>query len=122
MQQHGLAGFQRAALEHVVPDGEEGFRDRAGFHHRELRDHRQRDRLVRDAVFGIAAARDQRHHLVADLPALHAVAERDDFAGNLEPGNIARAGRRRIVALALHHVRPVHAGGRDLDQHFVWAG
>jgi hypothetical protein len=27
------------------------------------------------------------------------------------------SGRRGILTLALHHVRTVHAGSRDLDQH-----
>ena len=51
--------LQRAALEHVVPDREERLGDRAGFDHRELRDHRQRVGLVHDGVFGIAAARQR---------------------------------------------------------------
>ena len=75
--------------------------------------------LVRRAIFGIAAADHQRHDLVAELPAPDARAERDHFAGDLEPGNVGRALGRRIVALALHHVRPVDAGGRDLHQHLA---
>ena len=78
--------------------------------------------LVHEAVFGVAAADHQRHHLVADLPARDAGAERDDLAGEFETGNVGRALRRRIEALALHHVRPVDAGGRDLHQHFALAG
>ena len=38
------------------------------------------------------------------------------------PGNVRRARRRRILALALHHVGPVDAGGRDLDQHLARSG
>ena len=43
----------------------------------------------------------------------------DHLAGDLEPGNVGRALGRRIEALALHHVRPVDAGGGDLDQHLA---
>jgi len=49
----------------------------------------------------------------------HNVFERGDLAGKLEARNIRRARGRRIFALALHHVRPVHAGGRDLHQHLA---
>ena len=50
------------------------------------------------------------------LPARDAGAERDHLAGDLEAGNIGRALRRRIEALALHHVGPVDAGGRTLTR------
>jgi len=43
----------------------------------------------------------------------------DDLARHFEPRQIRRARRRRVAALSLEHVRPVHAGGRDLDQHFA---
>src|ERR1035441_7019347 len=46
---------------------------------------RQRVACVRQAIFGIAAAHHQRHHAVADLPALDVRAECYDFAGDLEP-------------------------------------
>ena len=78
--------------------------------------------LVCRAIFGVAAADHQRHDLVAELPARHAGAERDHLAGDLEPGDVGRALGRRIEALALHHVGPVDAGGRDLDQHLALAG
>jgi hypothetical protein len=77
---------------------------------------------VRQAIFGIAAAHHQRHHAVADLPALDVRAECYDFAGDLEPRNIGRAGRRRVEALALHHVGPVDAGSRHLHQDLAGAG
>ena len=77
--------------------------------------------FVRGAILGVAAARNQRHHLVAGLEARGASAERNDFAGDLEAWNVAGAGRRRIVAGALRDVRPVDAGGRDLDQDLVLA-
>jgi hypothetical protein len=119
MDQHGLARLQRAAFEHIVPDREECLRNRAGFHHAERRDDRQRVALVHRHVFGVAAAGDERRDLVAGLPALHAVAERHDLAGDLEAWNIGRARGRGILSLALHHIGAVHACGRDPDQHLA---
>jgi hypothetical protein len=56
---------------------------------------------------------------MTQLPARDTGTERDHLAGDLEAGNIRRARRRRIEALALHDVGPVDAGGRDLDQDFA---
>ena len=121
MHQQGFARFQVAALEHVVPDREKGFRNARRLDHRQRAD-RQRVALVRQAIFRIAAADHQGHHAVAELPALDARSQRHDFAGDLEAGNIRRARRRRVEALALHHVGPVDAGGRYLDQDLAIAG
>jgi len=75
--------------------------------------------FVGEAVFRIAAAGDQRHHLVAELARGDLVAERDHLAGDLEAGQVAGAGRHRIEAEPLQHVRAVDACGRDLDQDLV---
>ena len=115
MHQEALAAFEAAALDHVVPDGEEGLRDRRRFHHRQSA-HRQRVAFMREAIFGVAAADYQRHHAIAGFPALDAGPERHDLAGDFEARNIRRAGRRRIEALPLHYIRPVDAGGRHLHQ------
>ena len=78
-------GFKPAALEHIVPDGEEGLGQRGGL------DHAGRAgpagaRSPARAVFGIAAAAHERADPVAELEARHAGAERYDLAGDLEPG------------------------------------
>ncbi len=52
----------------------------------------------------------------------HAVAQRHDLAGDLEPEDRACAGRRRVGALPLRHVRPVHAGGGHLHQNVARLG
>lgn len=72
-----------------------------------------------ETVFGIAAARDQRHHLVADLALGDAFAERDHFAGNFKARKIARAGRHRIQSHALQHVGTIDACGFNLDENFI---
>ncbi len=78
--------------------------------------------LVRHPIFRVAAAGHERADRVADLPALHVRAERHDLAGKLQSRNVGRAGRRRVMALTLHHVRTVDARGRDLDQHLAGSG
>ena len=42
MDQDGLAFGEAAALKHIVPDGEDRFRQCRGFRHRQSRRHRQR--------------------------------------------------------------------------------
>jgi hypothetical protein len=71
---------------------------------------------------GVAAARHQRHHLVAELVLGRACAERDHFARDFKAGQVAGAGRRRIGAGALRDIRAVDAGGHHLDQDFARAG
>ena len=48
--------------------------------------------------------------------------QRDDFSRDLHSGQVGRAGRRRVAALALHDIGPVDARGLDADQHFILAG
>ena len=119
MNQQRLAGAQAAALEGVVPDREIGLRNRGGFDGGEARRQRKRVAFVRGAIFRIAAADHERHHRVAELPLLHAFAERHDRSGNFEPRDIGGALGRRIEALALHHVRSIDARGSDLHQHLA---
>ena len=83
--------------------------------------HRQAGARRRDAIFGIAAARDQRADLLADQPA-RPLARRHDLAGDLEPRNVASARRRRIKAAALQHVGPVDPGRGHPDQHLARPG
>ena len=45
-----------------------------------------------------------------------------DDASDFETGKIARTRRRRIQSAALHHVRPIHAGGGNANQHLAPPG
>jgi hypothetical protein len=119
VNQKRFAFLQRAALEHVVPDRHQRFRRRAGFLHREGRWHRHRLGVLRDTILRIAAAGDQRHHLVAELVLLRAVAKRDHFARDFKAGQIACTWRRRIAAGALRHIGPVDAGRVDFHEDFA---
>ena len=84
--------------------------------------HRQAVARVGQAVFGIAAAGDQRADLRPASASDDAFAQRDDFAGNLQPGDRRGARRRRIAPLPLEHVGPVDPGIGDPDQHLAGAG
>jgi hypothetical protein len=101
---------------------EKGLRDSRGFDRRKTGRNRQRVAFMRDAVFGIAAANNERHHMVAVFPARHSRSTCDDLAGNLKAGNIGSARRRRVETHALHHVRPVDPGGSDLNQNLAGRG
>ncbi len=96
MDEESFAWLQRAALKDVVPHRHEGFGNGRGFHHGEAFRQGKRHRLVGGAILRIAAADDERSYFVADLPALYLVADRGDFARDLEAGNVGGAGRRRI--------------------------
>src|SRR5436190_24158947 len=122
MHEKRFTGFERATLEHIVPDREESLRYRAGLLHWIVRGNGQGVAFMRKTILRVAAADHERHHLVADLPARHAVAERDHLARDLEARNVRRAFRWRIKTLALHDIGPVDAGGGDLDQNFSRAG
>jgi hypothetical protein len=117
-----LTGFQRAALEHVVPDGEEGFRCGTGLHHVEAGGNRQGGGFLGEAVLGVAAAVDEGADLVAGLPARDAAADLGHFAGDFQARQLGMTGRRRIGADALLHIRSVDAGGRHLDEDLAVAG
>src|SRR4029079_12385180 len=66
---------------------------------------------------GLPAAAHDRHHAVAQAEARRARAERDDLAGELEPGDVLRRARRGgIHATALHDVGAVDPGGPDADE------
>src|SRR5690242_13224119 len=104
MYQKRLARFERAALKHVMPHREEGFRYAGGLLQRQRWRHRKRADFGRRAVFCVTTARHQCHDLVAELVAADALAERHYFACDLETGNVACTGRRRIEAAPLRDV------------------
>ena len=73
---------------------------------------------------GEAVLRHSRRRSPARRPAARAAPRRPrpratTRAGDLEPGNVRRARRRRIAAEPLQHVGPVDPGEGDLDQHLA---
>ena len=113
VDQHGLALGREAALEQVGPDGEQRFRQRRRLGQVEPVRDRQAGARGRDAIFGIAAAGDQRADRFAN-ELLGALACFDDLAGDFEAEDVRRARRRRVEAAALEDVGPVDAGRRTL--------
>ncbi len=122
MHEEALALLQMPAVEHIGPDGEECFRDRGGLDHREALRDRQRIRRVHLAELRITPARNERADFVADAETRRALAKRGDLAGDLEAWQVGSAGRRRIMALPLQHVRAVDARRRHADENLAGAG
>ena len=120
MHQKRLAGREAPPIEHVGPDREEGFGDRAGFEIGHAGRDGQHAIAMRGAEARIAAARHEGAYAVADLPAPTLVRDRDHGARHFQPWDVRRrAGRRRVSALPLQNVRPVHARGGHPDEHFA---
>ena len=71
---------------------------------------------MHDAVFGVAAARHQRAHLIADIEAFRSFAQRDDFSGNFQARNLGRAGRRRVKSAPLQNIRTIDASRFNSDK------
>ena len=122
MHQERFAALQPTTLEHIVPDGEERLRNGGGFDGSEVCRNGQRMALMRQAVFGIAPADDERCDAVALAPALNARAARRHASGDFKTRDVGRALGRRIEALPLHHVRAVDAGGLDRNQDLARSG
>jgi hypothetical protein len=117
-----LALTRQAPLEDVVPNGEQGFRQRRGFRKGQALGHRQAVPGLGDAVLRIAPARNERADFLTGQKLTHTVAQCRDGAGNLQPRDRRGARRRRIIAKPLHHVGAIDAREGDLDQHLAGAG
>ena len=133
VDQQPFAGLQRRAAKDIVPDREERLRQRCRLRGAKGRGDRQRLWRGHDAIFGVAAAGDQRRDRIADPPAARAAAgrddlgrrddftDRDDLAGEFEAGNVGDAFGRRIQAPALQHVGAVDPRRRHPHQQLVRA-
>ena len=70
----------------------------------------------RNTILGVTASGHQRADAIAGADRNDTFADADDQTGDLQARNVRRAGWRRIVALALHHVGPIHPGGNDSNE------
>src|SRR6185295_14499187 len=98
MHQKPFAGRKAAAFKDVAPDRAEGFGNRRGPNGIETGRDRQGLHVLNEAVLGVAATVDESTDLVAGPPAADLLAQRNDFAGDLEAREWRSAGRRRIGA------------------------
>ena len=121
MDEDGVAVGGKAPLEQVDPHGEEGLGHGRSLGHAQDFGDGQAGATGGEAIFGIAAAGDEGADAAADRRAGR-ITDRDDGAGNFEPGDVGGAGRGGVIAHPLEDVGAVDAGGGDLDQHFAGAG
>ena len=113
---------EASPVEDVGPDREERLRHRRGFGRVEAGGHGEAERRRRGAVLGVSAPGDERAHSGSDCRRVDAVTERGHGACDLQPGDVRRAGGRRVQSLALHHVGAVHARRLDCDEHLAGTG
>ena len=122
VDEQDLAGLDVRRHEDVGPDGAGDLRQGRGV--LEADPGRDREQLARrhGDLLRIPTAGQQRADLVPDGPAVDAVAELRDTPAHLETRVCRRAGRRVVVPLSLHDVRPVHPGGDHLDDDLTGPG
>ena len=119
LHQQRFARREARAVVDVRPDGEEGFRQRRGFQRREALRDRQRLHFRRHAELGVAAAVDERAHLVSHPEFGDGIAHGGNLAGNLQARQVGGIRRHGVPAHPLQDVRAVDAGGRHLDEDLV---
>ena len=123
VDQQRLARDQSGAGEHRVVRGDERLGNRGRLLVREPVGDARHVPLVHGDAVGQTTAADDPEHAVADLPAEHRSAGRDHRPTHLEPGYVGdRAGRRRVVAGALHQIRRVEPRMRRGDHDLVRLG
>ena len=122
LHQQGLTALQATTVENIAPDREKRFRQRSRLHVAQTLWHRQALRNRRCAPLCVAAAAQQSTHPVAHLQARlrhGSCITTFHHSGHLQPWKVRGARRRCVVALALHHVRPIDAAGGHPNQYFT---
>jgi len=122
MHQQCFALGQAAAVEHIAPDGEIGFRQASRLDLGQALGYGQALRGRRHDVFGVPAARHQCAHLVPHRETARGRIAGDDLARHFEARQIRGARRRGIRTHALQHIGPIDPRGGNLDQHLARPG
>ena len=117
VQQHGLAVLEAGVQEQVHVGGDVGFADAGRFREAHALGNPHDVARVSRRELGVAAAAEQREHPLASLETGDAWSDVLDDPGRFEPEHRRLAGRRRVVALALDDIGPVHRRRRHADQH-----
>ena len=117
VHQQPVAQPEAALGEQGVVGGGDHLGEPAGLGPGEPVGDRDRHPLVDHGQLGLAAPADHGHHPVALGEAVDVGADGGDLAGQLQPGDVGRAARRRRVApLDLLQVGAVEPGRRHPDQ------
>ncbi len=119
MDKECFALFQPGLVEHIMPDGKEGFGKGCCFCHGKTGRDRQALRGGDSGILGIAAASDQGTDAITDFPLRDIGGGGDNFARKLQPEDFRRAGGRRIHPGHLHQIGPVDASGMNADQNLA---
>src|SRR5882757_1801311 len=116
VHQQDLAGLQSTGHKHAGPHGAGDLGQAGRLDQGQPFGYRHQLAGGDGDAFGIAAAGEQRAHLVADFPALDARADGGNPTAAFQPEDGRRAGWRRIVPHALCNVRAIDARGDDVEQ------
>ena len=112
----------RRHVAHRRPDGQHRLGQRRGILERNAIGSRQHLHRGHRDLLGVSAPGEQRAHARADRPAVDALADGADRARALQPDDLRRARRRRVLARGLHQVGTVHGGRDDVDDHLAAPG
>ena len=119
MHEQGLARCQPRVGHDSGVDGARDFRQGSRVSQRQPGRDRQHVPGRHRDLLGVTASGQQRAHLVAWLPAGDLAADGCDPAGALHARIGRRARRRRVAALPLRQIGPVHSGCSNSDQHLI---
>ena len=124
VHQRHAPGAQPALQHQGVPRGEPHLGDRRGVRHVDPDGHRDRLPFVDGDLRGVAAAGQDSHHRVADLPGGHPGTDRADPPGELQARDLVFGlwPRLRVATDALEEIGAVDRSGRDVDDDLLRPG
>ena len=121
MHQQPTAGLEAAELEDIQENRQAHLGQARGFDEVEVRRNGHAASGIHHHLLGVAAARQQRHRPVADLPTGDPLPHFRDGARAFEAQNRRGARGRRVHALALEKIRAVERRGSNGDAHLPGA-
>ena len=121
MQQHALLLLQPGLHVQVQVGSGKHLGNSSGADRVEAARHLQHLPRRHHHLFGIAAAGEQRAHLIARSHATDALAHLEHLARALQAEDGASARRWRVAARALHQIGAIDGGGFDADAHLPGA-
>ena len=122
MDEDGFTRAELTPLDDVVPDREQRFGKRGAFFGGQVVGEHQAVVLTGHCKGGVAAAVGQCTDPGSDLEVLAAGADRDDFAGNLEPRYGRRIGRWWVEPQPLQQISAINARVVHRYQYLIIGG